>query len=117
MVVNALRSLGILGIGYSRFVFLFANLFAFVLQALALGARAVFIGRPMLWGLAHSGEEGVYNVLKLLNDELIMAMKLTGCVKISVSAFIFCWLLPLVHKMGSVFTYFVQFFNFLISGN
>lgn len=54
-----------------------------VLKALALGARAVFIGRPTLWGLAHSGEEGVSNVLKLLNDEFVMAMQLSGCVSIS----------------------------------
>jgi (S)-2-hydroxy-acid oxidase len=55
-----------------------------VFKALALGARAVFLGRPVLWGLAHSGEEGVYNVLKLINDEFILAMKLAGCVAISV---------------------------------
>lgn len=53
-----------------------------VLKAIALGAKAVFIGRPVLWGLAHKGEEGVTNVLKLLNDELVMAMQLSGCVKI-----------------------------------
>ena len=37
----------------------------------------------MLWGLAHSGEEGVHNVLKLLNEELILGMKLAGCVSLS----------------------------------
>ena len=47
-----------------------------------MGARAVFIGRPVLWGLAHSGEEGVRNVLKLLTDEFVMAMKLLGCLKV-----------------------------------
>eukprot|EP01036_Dinobryon_divergens_P032417 gene32417-42000_t len=47
-----------------------------VFKAIALGAKAVFIGRPVLWGLSHSGEEGVYNVLKLLNDEFTLAMKL-----------------------------------------
>ena len=51
-------------------------------QALALGARAVFLGRPVLWGLAHSGEDGVADVLKLINDELIMAMKLLGCLRV-----------------------------------
>ena len=56
-----------------------------VFKALALGARAVFVGRPVLWGLAHSGEEGVYNVLKLLNDEFALAMKLSGCVTLAVS--------------------------------
>lgn len=52
-------------------------------KALALGARAVFIGRPVLWGLAHSGEEGVYQVLELLKKEFEMAMRLTGCTKLS----------------------------------
>ena len=62
-----------------------ANLIVFTLQALALGARAVFVGRPVLWGLAHSGEEGVHNVLKLLNEEFTLAMKLCGCVTVKVS--------------------------------
>jgi (S)-2-hydroxy-acid oxidase len=56
-----------------------------VFKALALGARAVFLGRPVLWGLAHSGEDGVTNVLKLINDEFILAMKLSGCVSLEVS--------------------------------
>ncbi|CAM9793432.1 unnamed protein product [Ascophyllum nodosum] len=54
-----------------------------VFKALALGAKAVFIGRPVLWGLAHSGEEGVKKVLKLLNDEFVMALQLTGCTRAS----------------------------------
>ncbi|CAM9793225.1 unnamed protein product [Ascophyllum nodosum] len=54
-----------------------------VFKALALGAKAVFIGRPVLWGLAHSGEEGVRKVLKLLNDELVMALQLTGCTRVT----------------------------------
>lgn len=49
-----------------------------VFKALALGARAVFVGRPVLWGLARSGEEGVYHILTLLNDELQLAMALAG---------------------------------------
>mmetsp|Transcript_11461 Transcript_11461/g.14942 ORF Transcript_11461/g.14942 Transcript_11461/m.14942 type:complete len:391 (-) Transcript_11461:487-1659(-) len=52
-------------------------------KAVALGCTAVFIGRPVLWGLAHSGEEGVANVLKLLKAEFEMAMQLSGCTKIS----------------------------------
>lgn len=48
-----------------------------------MGAKAVFLGRPVLWGLAHSGEEGVHNVLKLMNEELILGMKLAGCVSLS----------------------------------
>ncbi len=54
------------------------------LKALALGARAVFLGRPVLWGLAHSGEDGVTNVLKLINDEFVLAMKLAGCIQLEV---------------------------------
>lgn len=50
-----------------------------VFKALALGARAVFLGRPILWGLAHSGEDGVHHVLQLINEELRLAMKLCGC--------------------------------------
>ncbi|RYH20656.1 hypothetical protein EON65_22835 [archaeon] len=55
-----------------------------VFKALALGAQAVFLGRPILWGLAHSGEEGVYNVLKLINEELKLAMQLSGVTSIKV---------------------------------
>ncbi|KXJ29899.1 Hydroxyacid oxidase 1 [Exaiptasia diaphana] len=50
-----------------------------VLKALALGARAVFIGRPVLWGLACQGEEGVHKVLEILRTELKTAMILSGC--------------------------------------
>lgn len=50
-----------------------------VLKALALGARAVFVGRPVLWGLAAGGAEGVQHVLELLQGELDTAMALTGC--------------------------------------
>ena len=50
-----------------------------VLQALALGARAVLIGRPVLWGLAHDGEAGVGLVLEMLRRELDLAMALAGC--------------------------------------
>jgi (S)-2-hydroxy-acid oxidase len=50
-----------------------------VLKALALGAKAVFVGRPVLWGLAHSGKEGVKAVLTLLNNEFRNAMILAGC--------------------------------------
>ena len=50
-----------------------------VLKAIALGARAVLVGRPIVWGLAHSGAAGVAHVLRLLRDELEAAMALTGC--------------------------------------
>ncbi len=49
-----------------------------VLKALALGARAVLIGRAYLWGLAADGEAGVSAVLSLLRDELQLAMALAG---------------------------------------
>jgi 4-hydroxymandelate oxidase len=49
-----------------------------VMKALALGARAVLIGRPVLWGLAAEGEAGVVSVLRLLRDELDLAMALAG---------------------------------------
>lgn len=49
-----------------------------VLKALALGARAVFIGRPVLWGLAYGGESGVRAVLDCMQKELALAMGLTG---------------------------------------
>ncbi|NXU03276.1 HAOX1 oxidase, partial [Buphagus erythrorhynchus] len=50
-----------------------------VLKALALGAKAVFIGRPVLWGLAYQGEEGAKEVLQMLKEEFHLAMALTGC--------------------------------------
>ncbi len=49
-----------------------------VLIALALGARAVGIGRPYLWGLAADGEAGVGRTLELVNQELVSGMFLTG---------------------------------------
>ncbi|XP_054463134.1 hydroxyacid oxidase 1 [Anoplopoma fimbria] len=54
-----------------------------VLKALALGAKAVFIGRPVLWGLACQGEQGVKEVLELLKEELRLAMALSGCRSVS----------------------------------
>jgi isopentenyl diphosphate isomerase/L-lactate dehydrogenase-like FMN-dependent dehydrogenase len=50
-----------------------------VLKALALGARAVLVGRPCLWGLASAGEQGVTRVLEMLRQELTLAMALCGC--------------------------------------
>ena len=47
-------------------------------KALALGARAVLIGRPMLWGLAINGTDGVAQVLNMLNSELERALALSG---------------------------------------
>lgn len=50
-----------------------------VIKAIALGARAVLLGRPVLWGLAVNGETGVYDALALLRDEIDLAMCLCGC--------------------------------------
>jgi 4-hydroxymandelate oxidase len=49
-----------------------------VLKALALGARAVLVGRPVLWGLAADGEAGAALALRILRDELDLAMALAG---------------------------------------
>jgi 4-hydroxymandelate oxidase len=50
-----------------------------VVKALALGARAAMVGRPVLWGLAAGGEEGARRVLELLRDEIELALALCGC--------------------------------------
>jgi 4-hydroxymandelate oxidase len=50
-----------------------------VVKALALGAAAVAVGRPVVWGLAVAGEEGVAKVLALLRRELENALTLCGC--------------------------------------
>ena len=50
-----------------------------VLKAIAYGARAVMIGRPILWGLAVGGEAGVKSVLEILREEFDVAMALSGC--------------------------------------
>jgi isopentenyl diphosphate isomerase/L-lactate dehydrogenase-like FMN-dependent dehydrogenase len=50
-----------------------------VLKALALGARAVLIGRAMLWGLAVDGEAGVKHVLELFRSEIELGLALLGC--------------------------------------
>lgn len=50
-----------------------------VLKALALGARAVLIGRPILWSLVLDGADGVQHVLRMLRHELEEVMVLAGC--------------------------------------
>ena len=50
-----------------------------VVKALALGADAVAVGRPILWGLAVEGEDGAAHVLDLLRDEIDRALALCGC--------------------------------------
>jgi len=50
-----------------------------VIKAIALGARAILVGRPVLWGLAANGREGVATALGILRRELDLAMALCGC--------------------------------------
>ena len=54
-----------------------------VLKALAYGARAVLVGRPVLWGLAVAGGPGIKFVLELLRKELDVAMALSGCPRLA----------------------------------
>jgi 4-hydroxymandelate oxidase len=54
-----------------------------VLRALALGARAVLLGRPLLWGLAVAGEDGAAGVLEAFRRELDEAMALAGCARVA----------------------------------
>jgi 4-hydroxymandelate oxidase len=54
-----------------------------VVKAIALGARAVLVGRPVLWGLAAAGEDGVRLALSILRRELDLAMALCGCPSIA----------------------------------
>ena len=49
-----------------------------VLKALALGARAVLVGRPALWGLAAQGEQGASSVLEILREEIELGLTLLG---------------------------------------
>ncbi len=53
-----------------------------ILKALALGARAVFIGRPILYGLACGGQDGVNRVLEILKRELTYDMACCGLTSI-----------------------------------
>nr|GMC86733.1 peroxisomal (S)-2-hydroxy-acid oxidase GLO4-like [Ipomoea batatas]GMD01569.1 peroxisomal (S)-2-hydroxy-acid oxidase GLO4-like [Ipomoea batatas] len=50
-----------------------------IFKALALGAQAVLIGRPVLFGLAAKGEHGVRQVIEMLKNELELTMALSGC--------------------------------------
>jgi len=50
-----------------------------IIKALALGAKAVLVGRPILWALAYDGERGVRLALDLLMEEFSQAMALCGC--------------------------------------
>ncbi len=49
------------------------------MKALAQGAKAVLVGRPVLWGLAAGGQQGVEKALSMLREELDLGMALSGC--------------------------------------
>ncbi|CAK9808258.1 2-Hydroxyacid oxidase 1 [Anthophora plagiata] len=53
-----------------------------VFKALALGARMVFVGRPMLWGLSYDGEKGARQVLEIFRKEIDLVFALTGCASV-----------------------------------
>jgi L-lactate dehydrogenase (cytochrome) len=53
-----------------------------VIKALALGAKAVLLGRPYVYGLGLGGEDGVRHVLRSLLAELDLSMALSGCSRI-----------------------------------
>ncbi len=54
-----------------------------ILKALALGARAVMVGRPIMWGLAVDGAAGVQHVLEILCTEFDSALALCGCTSVA----------------------------------
>ncbi len=54
-----------------------------VLRALALGARAVLVGRPVVYALAVDGEAGVGHALELLRSEVELGLRLLGCASVS----------------------------------
>jgi L-lactate dehydrogenase (cytochrome) len=54
-----------------------------VVRLLALGARAVLIGRPWAWALGGAGEAGVRHVLQIMKAEMRAAMALTGCTRVA----------------------------------
>ncbi|XP_048504006.1 peroxisomal (S)-2-hydroxyacid oxidase GLO4 isoform X2 [Beta vulgaris subsp. vulgaris] len=53
-----------------------------VFKALALGAQAVLLGRPVIYGLAAKGEDGVKQIIGMLKDELELTLGLAGCSRI-----------------------------------
>ena len=62
-----------------------------VLKALALGATAVGVGKPLFYALSVAGERGVDHMFGLLKEELSVAMALTGCRTLAdISADIIC---------------------------
>jgi 4-hydroxymandelate oxidase len=54
-----------------------------VVKAIALGAKSVLVGRPILWGLVNGGGDGVAQVLDILRSEIDQAMALCGCTSVN----------------------------------
>jgi len=54
-----------------------------VIKALALGARAVFMGRPVIYALAYNGADGVKEMLDILKAEFLAAMCMSGCASVA----------------------------------
>lgn len=50
-----------------------------VMKCLAFGATAVFVNRPIMWALQYKGQEGCEELMRILNEELRLAMALTHC--------------------------------------
>ena len=53
-----------------------------VLKCLAFGARMIFLGRPIVWGLYFQGVDGIRQVMTMINEELKVGMCLTGCMSV-----------------------------------
>jgi len=53
-----------------------------IIKALALGADAVMIGRPVFWGLAVDGSKGVERIIEILEEELRTGMALLGVTRL-----------------------------------
>ena len=53
-----------------------------IVKAIALGAKAVGVGRPIIWGLAVNGEQGAARILSILRKDFELAMRLCGCTSI-----------------------------------
>lgn len=73
-----------------------------VIKATALGARAILIGRPYLWGLGAFGQEGVQRVIELLHGELRIALALSGAGSLSALNRSFIRPAWKAHKPGAV---------------
>ena len=53
-----------------------------IVKAIALGAKAVGVGRPLIWGLAVDGEQGAKRILDILRKDFELAMRLCGCTSV-----------------------------------